>query len=188
MWVKKGTRPVWLAAAVCLLPVLAVLAFDRETGGAEHAPSYTLHAEVWGQQDAVDAHRAFLSSLAQTESGEYRYPETYGGAYLEKETGRLCLLLTDCSPETRAGYDRRFPDPEIVCYREVRYSYRELEALRTEAAACCEGLTIIGIDVPNNAVSLGVQPGGLERVRQTLRERFSEAPFVLYESEGTTTG
>ena len=66
-----------------------------------------------------EAYSEFLTQLPIDEDGDYVYPSTFSGAYLDKETYALCIALTDCSDDVQEQYDHFLSDPSIVVYKEA---------------------------------------------------------------------
>ena len=66
-----------------------------------------------------EAYSEFLTQLPIDEDGDYVYPSTFSGAYLDEETYALCIALTDCSDDVQEQYDHFFSDPSIVVYKEA---------------------------------------------------------------------
>lgn len=71
------------------------------------------------QEPAQEAYSEFLTQLPIDEDGDYVYPSTFSGAYLDEETYALCIALTDCSDDVQEQYDHFFSDPSIVVYKEA---------------------------------------------------------------------
>lgn len=109
------------------------------------------------QQPAITAHEEFQENLPwDNELGDYIYPSTFAGAYLEKETFKLCIALTDCSDEVKAEYNKYFSDPSIVTYVQVDFSYNDLLEVKEEIKSTYDDVNYIGIDEEKNVVSVGL--------------------------------
>ena len=53
------------------------------------------------------------------------YPDYYGGAYIDLNSGKLVVQLTDCSNEIVNSL-KKVTDNEYLIIEEVAFSYNEL--------------------------------------------------------------
>lgn len=175
------------AAYPILTSLLLLSAVTAERASVSTSPNLAgPSAAVIQQQPAIDAYREFQSSLASDAAGGYRYPDTYGGAYLDPETGRLCILLTDCSAETAAAYDQLFSGPSVVAYQEVEYAYNALSSMQKEIADRWDGFTTIAIDQKANRIRVGVGDMDLAEAERRIQALFAEPiPLTVTNESGT---
>ena len=93
-------------------------------------PSLAISEEEWleNHSKANDYHTKLVKYF--TEKGEY--PENYGGAHLNQETGNLVINLTERSEAIEAEY-YEICQAEKLEFRTVKYSLNQLFAATNEA-------------------------------------------------------
>lgn len=138
------------------------------------------------QQPAITAHEEFQENLPwDNELGDYIYPSTFAGAYLEKETFKLCIALTDCSDEVKAEYNKYFSDPSIVTYVQVDFSYNDLLEVKEEIKSTYDDVNYIGIDEEKNVVSVGLS--NAEAIQEMSKiSTQSQKPIEIFYEEPIT--
>lgn len=140
---------------------------------------------IESQQPAITAHEEFQENLVwDNELGDYLYPDTFAGAYLDKETFQLCVALTDCSEKIKAEYNKYFSDPAVVSYVEAEYSYNDLLAIKEEVKASCDNITSIGINQRKNIVSVGLSSEASVQNMSQSAARSAMPIEVYYEGSG----
>lgn len=130
------------------------------------------------QEPAQEAYSEFLTQLPIDEEGDYVYPSTFSGAYLDRETYELCIALTDGSDDVQEQYDHFFSDPSIVVYKEAKYSYNELKEIENILLASYSHTCEIGISEKRNVVEVGI----IYDTTQICSEVDPELPVVFYQS------
>lgn len=140
------------------------------------------------QKPALIAYEEFMSYMEDDGEGNYLYPDSFAGAYLDTDTFSLCILLTDCSEEVTAEYDMFFSDPTIVEYIKAEYSYSDLVKIQNEIMENIKDYKVIGIDPKKNVVSIGVDRETETRARNRGENIFpKEYPIEIYYTEGVNT-
>ena len=135
------------------------------------------------KQAAIAAHEEFQEKLVwDDELGDFLYPDTFAGAYLNQETCKLCVALTDCSDEVKAEYDKYFSDPSVITYVEAEYSYNDLLALKEEIKSTYDNYTSIGISQKKNVVRVGL-PDEETIQRMSAIAMHSAMPVEAYYNE-----
>ena len=197
-------KKMFLAALLALcLTACAVPAADEQPAPAESdastpAESLPLEEEFTdpgGQQMAIDAYSAIMESFGVgTVPGvpeEEWYPEEFGSAYIGDDNF-LYVCLTDTSEEILSRYRAAVPEPRILRFVEVKYSYKDLIDL--QYAICeIEGLdfSFLGVDVIENVVNIGIpdlteEEADRQLIEENLpadiRERFDTLPITFEES------
>ncbi len=141
-----------------------------------------------GQEPAIKAYKEFMSHVEDCGEGEFLYPDTFAGAYIDTDTYHLCILLTDCSEETVTEYNKYFSDPSIVEYIEAKYSYNDLVKIQDEFTENLKDFRVIGIDQKKNVVSIGVGKETETSAGKCGEYIFPEEyPVEFYYTEGVTT-
>lgn len=135
------------------------------------------------QEPAQEAYSEFLTQLPIDEEGDYVYPSTFSGAYLDKETYELCIALTDCSDDVQEQYDHFFSDPSIVVYKEAEYSYNELKEIENILLESYRDTCEIGISQKENVVKVGI----IYDTTQICSEVDPELPVVFYQQNRVKT-
>lgn len=115
-----------------------------------------LQERLSAQEPAQNAYTEFLLQLSQDQNGDFLYPSTFSGAYMDKETFKLCIALTDTSAAVVDEYDKMFSDPSVVVYKKATYSYNELLEMQRDIEEEYDCITSIGIDEEENVVDVRV--------------------------------
>lgn len=131
---------------------------------------------IAAQTPGREAYTEFLSHIPVDEEGNYRYPDDFGGAYLDPETQALCITLTDCSEEKTSAYDAYFSDPSRIVYREAEYSYNELLEFIDVIMNTYDQICTIGISEQKNVIEIGIS-GDAAWSQAEIEERF---PVEIY--------
>jgi len=135
------------------------------------------------KQPAITAHEEFQEKLVwDDELGDYLYPDTFAGAYLDKETFKLCVALTDCSAQVKAEYDKFFSDPSVITYVEANYSYNDLLEVKEEIKSSYDNYACIGISQSKNVVRVGFSDEATIQEISNVAAR-SAMPVEVYYSE-----
>ena len=138
--------------------------------------AYTWHAvqvkdvEPNGASRLSDAARRWFDDRDRIDRYCESKPETYAGRWTEGGTS-LVLAFTD-DVETHLDEIRDLlNEPDQVRVVQVRYSYRDLMALRDRVLSILgttDGLVTWGPDVKGNCVLVRAVPDHLDEVRRTL--------------------
>lgn len=131
---------------------------------------------IAAQTPGREAYTEFLSHIPMDEEGNHRYPDDFGGAYLDPETQALCITLTDCSEERTSAYDAYFSDPSRIVYREAAYSYNELSEFIDVIMSTYDHICTIGISEQKNVIEVGIS-GDAAQIQAEMEERF---PVEVY--------
>ena len=138
------------------------------------------------QNPARNAHREFMSHLEKNIEGEVIYPDTFAGSYIDNETYRLCIALTDCSQKITSEYNKYFSEPSTVEYISAKYSYNYLSELREDVESDLDNISTICIDQKQNIVKVGVNDPSLLNEQMHKQMAYSEDfPVQIYYSEDT---
>lgn len=143
----------------------ALLAFSRtemlavNTGEAfEEIPGGAFVGDTLGQGGAVLAYQNLMAKF-ETDYGPDRYPDWYGGAYIDEHTGLIVNIVEDCEPEDKelfldiwdwAGSDK-------VGFSSSQWSLNQLRVLQSNVMEEMERLGVpagCGIDEENGRVDL----------------------------------
>ena len=121
------------------------------------------------------------------------YPEYYGGAFTDKETGKLVILAVDLA-EAKENLQSVLEDfvPDAYVFKECAVSYRELMAVYQKICDSIQPLAAqqistpaVAIDVINGQVTVGVLSLNEEKA-QAIRAMIGSEYLYLYDSPGVT--
>lgn len=132
------------------------------------------------QPPAITSYDEFQEQLDWDDTRGYLYPDTFAGAWVDRENWLLCMALTDCSAKVTAEYDKYFSRPDAVVYVQAEHSYNDLWDLKEEITASCDGWSRAGVDERNNVVSIGAATD--EAIRH-IREQYAGLPVEVYYQE-----
>jgi len=140
------------------------------------------------QNPARNAHREFMSHLEKNIEGEVIYPDTFAGSYIDNETYRLCIALTDCTQKVTSEYNKYFSDPSAVAYIPAKYSYNYLSEIREVVESNLDNISTICIDQKQNIVKAGVNDPSLLNEQMHKQTAYPENfPVQIYYSGDTKT-
>ena len=116
-------------------------------------------------------------------------PDSFGGMWVERESGVLVVALTDDPVEHREAILARLGDSSDVGLDvvRVRYARAELEAMRQQIASAASGRDfgqlMVGMDLARNRVTLGLfdpPEGALSELAELVPDRAAVCTMVSY--------
>lgn len=134
-----------------------------------------------------------LYNLIENKMSGLEYPEYYGGAFTDKETGKLVILAVDLAKakENLQTVLENF-DPDAYVFKACAVSYRELTAIHQKVCDSRQSLEAqqisipaVAIDVINGQVTVGVLSLNEEKA-QAIRAMIGSEYLSLYDSPGVT--
>lgn len=129
------------------------------------------------QPPALTSYDEFQEQLDWDDTRGYLYPDTFAGAWVDRENWLLCMALTDCSAKVTAEYDKYFSRPDAVVYVQAEHSYNDLWNLKEEITASCDGWSSAGVDQRDNVVSIGA---ATDEAIQHISEKYAGLPVEVH--------
>ena len=145
----------------------ALLDFSREEKLAVNTGEAPIDvpggAYVGGAPDQSEAIMAYQNLMARFEAdyGPDRYPEWYGGAYIDEHAGLIVNIAADYEPEDKELYFQiwKWAGSERVGFGASQFSFNQLRELQEKVVAAMEELGLqfgCGIDEEAGQVELAL--------------------------------
>ncbi|OKL50280.1 hypothetical protein [Boudabousia marimammalium] len=183
---RIGAVVVLVLGGLVLAPVLWTPATPETAPGdktvEKTSPEVTSEEQLW-HGTAPENVTELIEQLGPLVE---KQPEVFAGVALAYDRQSVLLFATkaDFKAEAPEAAKIAADNPNLVQVRQVDFSTQQLKTAQDKAAAQSEGVTgwaTIAVDVMNNRVKLGVEPGSdAEKQAQKLAEEPSENGASIY--------
>lgn len=157
---KNPSRVISLFGAILL--VVSILVIPATANGEIPSNVLPTTEDVSGgieeEAAAIDAYGKLLSNFQRDQNGQYIYPDSFSGAYLNAQD-KLCIKLYNYSQETIAQYSQYTGNSSCVCFEKAEYSYNMLtdimDTVIPEIKNSEQNVSCIYIDEMENVIKIG---------------------------------